>query len=187
MSLDSDRTPLLASSGIAPNLASDVEPDDGPDSPLAQQQVITSSSLTGSGITRRLYVSHFLSTANSRLFEFGSVLYLASIFPGTLMPLSVYAVGRGLSAIILSSALGHYIDTGNRLVVVRLSIILQRAAVAVSCLILFTLERGWLDPRSPGVTAMSLVAVTGLACVEKLASIVNLVAVERDWVGKPGK
>lgn len=75
-----------------------------------------------SAVSRRLYVSHFLSTGNSRLFEFGSVLYLATIFPGTLLPMSVYAVARGLSAIFLSSALGQYIDTGNRLQIVRLSI-----------------------------------------------------------------
>lgn len=73
-------------------------------------------------ITRRLYLSHFLSTWNSRVFEFGAVLYLATIFPGTLMPMSVYALTRGLSAIFLAPAVGQYIDTGNRLSVVRVSI-----------------------------------------------------------------
>ena len=71
---------------------------------------------------RRLYVSHFLSTWNSRVFEFGSVLYLATIFPGTLLPMSVYAVARAASAILLSSLVGQYIDTGDRLRVVRHSI-----------------------------------------------------------------
>ena len=70
----------------------------------------------------RLYVSHFLSTWNSRLFEFGAVLFLASIFPGTLLPLSSYALVRAASAIILSPAVGRYIDNGNRLRVVQLSI-----------------------------------------------------------------
>lgn len=71
---------------------------------------------------RRLYVSHFLSTCNSRVFEFGSVLYLATIFPGTLLPMSVYALARGASAILFSSLVGQYIDRGNRLKVVRASI-----------------------------------------------------------------
>lgn len=71
---------------------------------------------------RRLYVSHFLSTCNSRVFEFGSVLYLAAIFPGTLLPMSVYAMARGASAILLSSLVGKYIDREDRLKVVRLSI-----------------------------------------------------------------
>jgi len=73
-------------------------------------------------IARRLYVSHFLSTWNSRVFEFGAVLYLATVFPGTLLPLSVYALTRGLSAIVFASAVGQYVDTGNRLQVVRVSI-----------------------------------------------------------------
>lgn len=69
-----------------------------------------------------LYLSHFLSTWNSRVFEFGAVLYLATIYPGTLLPMSVYALSRGLAAIILASAVGHYIDVTDRLKVVRLSI-----------------------------------------------------------------
>lgn len=73
-------------------------------------------------IARRLYISHFLSTWNSRVFEFGAVLYLATIFPGTLMPMSVYALVRGLAAILFAPAVGFYIDTGNRLQVVRVSI-----------------------------------------------------------------
>lgn len=74
------------------------------------------------GLVTRLYVSHFLSTWNSRVFEFGAVLYLATIFPGTLLPISVYAIMRGFAAIALSPAVGHYVDTGNRLQVVRVSI-----------------------------------------------------------------
>lgn len=73
-------------------------------------------------IARRLYLSHFLSTWNSRVFEFGAVLYLATIYPGTLLPMSIYAFTRGLSAIVFAPALGQYIDTGDRLQVVRVSI-----------------------------------------------------------------
>jgi iron-regulated transporter 1 len=73
-------------------------------------------------IARQLYVSHFLSTWNSRVFEFGAVLYLATIFPRTLLPMSVYALIRGLSAIVFAPAVGRYVDTGNRLQVVRVSI-----------------------------------------------------------------
>jgi solute carrier family 40 (iron-regulated transporter), member 1 len=73
-------------------------------------------------IARRLFISHFLSTWNSRAFEFGAVLYLASIFSRTLQPMSVYALARGASAIVFSPAVGRYIDTSDRLQVARLSI-----------------------------------------------------------------
>lgn len=79
-------------------------------------------------IARRLYLSHFLSTWNSRLFEFGAILYLATVFPGTLMPLSLYALARGLSAVIFASAVGLYIDASDRLRVVRVSIGESRTA-----------------------------------------------------------
>lgn len=69
-----------------------------------------------------LYTSHFLSTWNSRLFEFGAFLFLANIYPNTLLPASVYALARAASAAILSPVLGGYIDSVNRLSIVRLSI-----------------------------------------------------------------
>ena len=71
---------------------------------------------------RQLYISHFLSTWNVRGFEFGAVLFLATIFPGTLLPMSVYALVRAASAIVLSPVVGRYIDGGGRLQVIRVSI-----------------------------------------------------------------
>lgn len=124
---------------MSPLLASDSSSDDE-DIPLLPISAHTECTLpddVGSGllsrvedgahqvpaeISNRLYVSHFLSTWNSRVFEFGAVIYLAKIFPGTLLPMSVYALTRGTSAILLSPAIGQYIDKGNRLEVVRLSI-----------------------------------------------------------------
>lgn len=42
----------------------------------------------------RLYISHTLSTWNARTFEFGAVIFLAAIFPGTLFFASCYALFR---------------------------------------------------------------------------------------------
>lgn len=72
--------------------------------------------------TRRLYISHFLSTWNSRSFEFGAVLFLASIYPETLLMLSIYALVRSASAIFFAPVIGRVIDARGRLSVVRLSI-----------------------------------------------------------------
>ena len=73
-------------------------------------------------ISKRLYISHSFSAWNSRFFEFGATIFLATIFPGSLLPTSVYALTRSLSAILFSPAVGRYIDNNNRLVVVRFSI-----------------------------------------------------------------
>ncbi|KAJ5890965.1 uncharacterized protein N7473_007193 [Penicillium subrubescens] len=131
-------------------------------------------------MTYRLYISHFLSTWNSRVFEFGAVLYLATVYPGTLLPMSAYALSRGLVAIIFSSAVGYYIDVGNRLQVIRVSIVLQRLVVAASCVIFYLLATG---PSMSRVANVCLLAtLTLLACIEKLCSILNMVSVEKDWV-----
>ncbi|PLB49866.1 hypothetical protein P170DRAFT_454594 [Aspergillus steynii IBT 23096] len=131
-------------------------------------------------ITRRIYISHFLSTWNSRVFEFGAILYLAYIFPDTLLPMSIYALARGVAAILFAPAVGHYIDTGNRLAVVRFSIVVQRVVVAASCAVFWVLARGDLDLRA--FTPWLLVLLALLACVEKLCSVMNMIAVEKDWV-----
>ncbi|KAK7690244.1 hypothetical protein QCA50_006899 [Cerrena zonata] len=129
---------------------------------------------------RYLYLSHFLSTWNSRAFEFGAVLFISSAFPGSLLPTSVYALARALSAILFAPFVGKYIDTHDRLHVVRLSILSQRLAVAVSCVIIYLLlvEQTW----SATVRWSCLAAISLLACAEKLSSVMNLVSVERDWV-----
>ncbi|ESU11014.1 hypothetical protein FGSG_05096 [Fusarium graminearum PH-1] len=135
-----------------------------------------SSEWTVSQSARRLYVSHTLSTWNSRVFEFGSVLYLASIFPGTLMPLAVYSMIRGAAAIALSSWVGSYIDRNDRLK----TVVSQRLVVTVSCAIFLVLIKVRTMPHEVrvGLLAVSII----MACIEKLAAIMNFVSVERDWV-----
>lgn len=135
-----------------------------------------------SHLASRLYTSHFLSTWNSRLFEFGSVLFLAAIYPQTLLPMSVYALVRSGAAIIFARVLGTWIDRGERLSTVQISIIGQRLAVAASCAIFWVLQQGH-DTINGGKMRDGLFAVTVvLACVEKLCSVLNLVSIERDWV-----
>lgn len=59
-------------------------------------------------------------------------------------------------------------------------LVLQRVAVAVSCTLFFILVRGWAT--SEAWKTGSLLILVVLSCVEKLASIMNLVSIERDWV-----
>lgn len=133
-----------------------------------------------SGIRHRLYISHFLSTWNSRVFEFGAVLFLARIFPGTLLPSSVYALVRAASAICFAPLVGRCVDRFDRLRTVRLSIIGQRAAVILSCLGFWALSVDvW---NVPGLRPSLIAILALLACAEKLCSIMNLIAIERDWV-----
>ncbi|KAF2864853.1 iron transporter [Massariosphaeria phaeospora] len=127
----------------------------------------------------KLYLSHTLSTWNARTFEFGAVIFLATIFPGTLFFASCYALFRSAAAALLSSWLGGLVDRTHRLRIVRQSIIWQRIPVAMSCLLLLALLGGAKD----GFATYFLFAVSvGLACLEKLAFITNTVCIERDWI-----
>lgn len=128
-----------------------------------------------------LYVSHFLSMWNSRGFEFGAVLFLASIFPGTLLPMSVYALVRSFAAIVFSPKIGAYIDTAHRLHVVRLSIVGQRIAVMLSCG-LFSIALQSIQVRADSSLWFIFPLLVVFACFEKLFAIMNTVAIERDWV-----
>lgn len=144
-------------------------------------QLVPSEQRQRTSTTYKLYISHFLSTWNMRVFEFSAVLFLANIYPGTLLPLSIYALVRALSAVLLSPFMGEYLDRTNRLVSIRVSIVGQRCAVVISCFIFWAMLE--VAGASQSVTgALGLAALSVLACVEKLCSILNVVAVERDWV-----
>ncbi|KAK8143672.1 hypothetical protein G3M48_006896 [Beauveria asiatica] len=150
-----------------------------------QQQAVQDGNQDASAnrvrLERRLYLSHTLSTWNARLFEFGAVLFLASLFPTTLLPMSVYALARGLAAVALAHPVGAWIDGGDRLAVVRASIVLQRLPVAASCSILWLLERR-MATLTPRIVVGLMVLLCALAGVEKVAAMANTIAVERDWV-----
>ena len=109
----------------------------------------TSGAAIPADLTARLYASHFLSTWNSRVFEFGAVLYLAAIFPGTLLPVSVYAIARGAAAIAFSPGVGRWVDTGDRLGVVRVS-------VCALCLSSYLFTVDGFSPQTTTWTSLSL-------------------------------
>ncbi|ROV87129.1 hypothetical protein VSDG_09994 [Cytospora chrysosperma] len=124
----------------------------------------------------RLYVSHFLSTWNSRVFEFGAALFLASIFPGTLLPVSIYSLVRNAGYILFAQPVGTWIERGNRLSVIQTSIVGQRVSVAASCGLFLVLlfDQGVLGPRKGhGIFAL----IVFLAVIEKLCSTMNMISV----------
>lgn len=143
-----------------------------------------------------LYLSHFLSTWNVRVLEYGAVLFLAQLVPNTFLPLSLYAFFRSLTAIVFSHKLGIYVDHTDRLTVVRGSIVYQRIAVIATCFLLWLMalllqptesHKGGSSLRNPSeVYSTKFNALLALlimcACVERLCATVNMVSVERDWV-----
>ncbi|KFA71870.1 hypothetical protein S40288_07727 [Stachybotrys chartarum IBT 40288] len=164
---------------MTPSLSPETVPLLGPASASPEPHKHSNGAISTS-IVSSLCVSHFLSAWNSRIFEFGSVLFLVSIWPNSLTLVSVYALVRAAAAILLSPAVGRFIDRGNRLFVVQVSIVGQRVAVALSCGLLLVLERH-ADPTS--VLFLTIFGgVVFLGGAEKLCAILNSVSVTRDWV-----
>ncbi|KAH7138388.1 Ferroporti-1 [Dendryphion nanum] len=147
--------------------------------PVARTTAHHENEKSARSILWRLYISHTLSTWNARMFEFGAVIFLATIFPQTLFYTSLYALFRSATATLLSSWIGTLVDCTNRLTVVRHSIVYQRCSVACSCLILHVLLQR-KEQRS--VTLACFAVAVGLACLEKLAFIANTISIERDWI-----
>jgi iron-regulated transporter 1 len=56
----------------------------------------------------------------------------------------------------------------------------QRLSVAVSCVIFFVLGKVQALSRELRIGLLAVLIL--MACIEKLAAIMNLVSVERDWV-----
>lgn len=146
--------------------------DDGVDVPGSTHGSGISDGVPRS-IALRLYVSHFLSTWNSRLFEFGAALFLTSVFPGTLLPVSIYSLVRNAGYILFAQPMGQWINTGNRLNIIRTSIVGQRIPVAASCGLLLVLELKGSElgyRKDDGIFAV----IVFLAVVEKLCSTVSI-------------
>lgn len=56
------------------------------------------------------------------MFEFAAFLFLAAVFPGTLLYASIYALSRSFAVFLLSSSIGKLMDRLDRLVTIRHSI-----------------------------------------------------------------
>jgi iron-regulated transporter 1 len=179
----------MSTTPSSPSSSSPLSPHSGYPAPPARNTTRrASTSTTGTSshsqsLLWRLYVSHTLSTWNARTFEFGAVIFLAAIFPGTLFFASCYALFRAAAAAVLGSWVGDQVDCKNRLVLVRQSIVWQRLSVAGSCLILLLMLMAGGPEKEKGVVMYALFAGSViLACVEKLAFIANTISVERDWI-----
>ncbi|KAH8823019.1 hypothetical protein DL96DRAFT_1620168 [Flagelloscypha sp. PMI_526] len=128
---------------------------------------------------RGLYVSHFLSTWNARSFEFGSILFTVSAFPGTLLPTSLTQIIAILSVLFFSVPLGRALDRRPRFTNLRDAILVQRLSVVISCSIYFILNGSTVK----GAWRLMLFGVVIVAGVfERLASKANVITMERDWV-----
>ncbi|KAF8577863.1 hypothetical protein K439DRAFT_1664025 [Ramaria rubella] len=100
-----------------------------------QDERIDDFSILTTGQARNLYVSHFLSTWNARLYEFASILFTASAYPNTLAAASIRGIITTIALLIFSPSVGAWIDrTPSRLKTLIGTITANRSATIIACI-----------------------------------------------------
>ncbi|KAB8349469.1 hypothetical protein FH972_023496 [Carpinus fangiana] len=132
---------------------------------------------------RSLFVSHALSTWNARTYEFAVILFTAAAFPDTLLMSSLRGLVVTLAALVGSSAIGSAIDrASSRLRSLTLTILCNRLSICAASVAWFWLVR---VPEVNGYSTSRLAVfafAVSFGILEKLSSIGNMLASERDWV-----
>ncbi|KAI9090874.1 Ferroporti-1 [Phlyctochytrium arcticum] len=116
----------------------------------------------------------------SEAVNFSIAVFLAYIFPDTLLPVSLYAGVVTLSAIVFGSSVGRLVDRSARLKAVRSFLVVQKLTIAVSAFALFVTSQ-WLR-ISQISTYLGFVVVCLCGVVQRLANMGMMIAVEKDWV-----
>ncbi|KAI8816997.1 Ferroporti-1 [Fimicolochytrium jonesii] len=127
-----------------------------------------------------LCLSYFFTTWSVRADEWATAIFLAYIFPDTLLQVSLYTLVVTASAIIFSSSIGRRVDTARRLVGIRAFLITQKLSIALTALTLYATSE-YLIVRVAW-TYVGFAAVCVLGCALRLANVGTTIAVERDWV-----
>lgn len=127
----------------------------------------------------RLYISHLLSTWNMRSYEFTVILLFAQAYPNSLLPTSIRGVLTNLSALLLSPAIGRWVDSNaSRFHTMKLTIIVQRVSIIVGCVLWAIL----FSPRTFSTDKEILICLLiGLGIVERICAVGNNLVMERDW------
>lgn len=125
--------------------------------------------------------AYFFSAWGDRMWEFASVLLVLDIFGDTLLPSSLFGFVEALVSIVAGSFVGTYIDTNDRLVVMRTSVLYQNIAVCASALVFFfalydknywTIEWKWV------LFSFTL----PFAILAKIMSTMNKICIHKDWL-----
>src|ERR1700754_1783023 len=80
-----------------------------------------------------IYVSHFLTSWSDRLYEFASYLFIIDIFKQSLLLPSIYGFTVTVCAILFSNYVGRYVDSTDRLKMVRVTMVTQKVSIVASC------------------------------------------------------
>jgi iron-regulated transporter 1 len=134
-----------------------------------------------------LYLSSFLTAFGDRMWGFAVPIILTSIFSSTLLPASLFAFATQLACVIFGTIMGKWVDDTPRQRVITVSLIVQNTGVIICSVILFFIlpfEAGaeGFPPFGDWRFDVLMIGLIVVGSVAALASMVEDIAVGRDWV-----
>lgn len=131
-----------------------------------------------------LAVQHASSSWGYRCAEFAFPLYFVALFPGTLLPASIYGLLLLVASLLFSPLLGSWIDATRhcRLGVVRALIMAQKTTVAISYAGFLALLFDGSASLASRTRWSSFAGLTACGALVVLSNTGLTVAIERDWV-----
>ncbi|KAI8923645.1 Ferroporti-1 [Entophlyctis helioformis] len=137
--------------------------------------------------TWTLLATHASVTWTARSIEWSAALFLTFVYPDSLLPVSVFALACSTASVIATPLVTRTLDTLGRFPTLSLALAVQKAAIALICVLLwskagFSLhsDAGNLPPVEFRADAAFVFTVLG-GCVLTLANALAATSVERDW------
>lgn len=130
--------------------------------------------------TASLSFVYFFAAWGDRMWEFAVIVFLLEVFPGTLLPPSLFGLFENVAGIALGTSVGGFIDRTERLKSMRISIVGQNTVIwivsAMFAMVLWNPSR-WSMEIKYGLLACILVA----GMVAKVSASMNKICVHKIW------
>ena len=139
-----------------------------------------------------LYLSHALSAFGDRMWQFAIPILFMEIWDDSLLPAALFALVTNCATFLAMAHVGKWVDRSPRMALMRTSLLGQNAAIATSCLLLYSLvylakdgaEAVNADVGVAWTLEVKLCFGMIVACsaVGELMGNAGTLALERDWV-----
>ena len=124
-----------------------------------------------------LSIQHLSASWSVRTLEYAIYLALIEAFPRSLLPAAIYGFATSATGVLLSNWMGSLVDKHHQLRLVQASIVGQKlTAIGLALLVI-----GLLQVKDARSRDGLLAAIATCGSLNKLVTILNTVAVEREW------
>jgi len=95
-----------------------------------------------------LYLGHFMFSWMERCWEFGFVLFLADVEPGTFVLVAVAGIAQSILKMLCFEMIGKWLDETNRLFAVHSMILLKNLPILLTLCLYFLLSENLIEEFS---------------------------------------